>query len=204
MREIAPMTPAVEVRTTFIPSERLRDALVDFLDPNLDPQTKESLRAAFLFRSFYRRVIERQNYYRRERDGSVYRASARFAALPRIPVLLNGVVDIAESRLTSRVVVQARQSQRSNTVTESYDLLRHIPAAFDERFDTIEEERKRFFVDIDKRKMGSHDEVASARDRLHTFATHPATAPRYHITADQIVIRNTMAHIPTLFNSEDD
>ena len=187
MREVIPIMPVVEVRETFTPSERLRDAIVDFLDPSLDNQVKESLRATFLFRSWRRRVMDKERYFR-ERNGTLHEAPLQFGALPHDNILLNGATGFDSK--AGRIIVRSRPSK---VVLEAYNILNSIPTVEEERVDIGESTV--FYMDIAQKSLASPNEIELAKYALHTMTIHPATKNSYYLTPDQIVVRDTMARI---------
>ena len=190
MSEVIPIRPVVEVRETFTPSERLRDAMVDFLDPNLDDATKESLRAAFLFKSWRRRVMEKEQYLR-ERNGAIHDASLRFGALPPENILLYGAPGF-DSR-AGRIIIRSRPSR---LVVQAYDILNSIPtieAQGESLRETALAHSNLFYTDIAIRSLASAEHIVVAKHELHMKTIHPATKNAYYLMPDQIVIRDTMA-----------
>jgi|GEM_PF-1570442 len=112
MREEVPVIPIIEVRETFTPSEALRDELVNLLDIHLNDALKESLRAAFLFKSWRRRVLLGDDYYLNEynRNGTVYKATKAFQELPHRPIVFShrvGFESASHKGTRSRLVFTA-------------------------------------------------------------------------------------------------
>ncbi len=194
MSEVFSIRPVIEVRETFTPSERLRDALVDFLDPNLDIETKESLRAAFLFKSWRRRVMEKDHYLQ-ERNGRVSIAAARFALLASHHILLNGEVAVDNKRMVSRLTVRARPN--SEVVVRASDILNRVPSS-KYQYETAEEvidQRSLFYLDIaNNNQMASPNDVVDAIDKLRAMVVHPAVARNYNLTPKELIVRDTMAN----------
>jgi hypothetical protein len=85
-----PPIPAIEVRATFNPSERIRDVLQNLLDPGLDIKTKESLHATFLLKSWRRRVMDQEYYVNaeHEQDSAIRKATKSFEGLSKNPLKL--------------------------------------------------------------------------------------------------------------------
>lgn len=194
MEDITPIRRAVSVDETFRPSEQLRDALVEFLDPELDKKTIESLRAAFLLKSWHRRLLDRDYYnrYERGRNGTVDEATRRFAELPHTPILFDGEVGLVESRpqVPQAVVLRARPSQ---LVRLSYDILAAIPTI--EQPSASPEAARRMYFEIAKRHLGSTAQIASASAELHQKIVHPALARRHYVEPGEVVIREIMAAV---------
>lgn len=193
MSEVIPIRPVVEVRETFTPSERLRDALVDFLDPNLNNETKESLRAAFLFKSWRRRVMERDHYLQ-ERDGRVSIAAARFVLLASHQILLNGEVAFDNKHITNRLTVRARPNNEA--VVRASDILDRVPSS-EYQYETAEEiidQRSLFYLDIAKNdQMAQPNDIVDAIDKLRAMVVHPAVGRHYSLTPKDLIVRDTMA-----------
>ena len=193
MSEVIPIRPVVEVRETFTPSERLRDALMDFLDPNLDEDTKESLRAAFLFKSWRRRVMERDHYLQ-ERDGRVSIAAARFALLASHHILLNGEVALDNKHPTNRLTVRARPNNEA--VVRASDILNRVPSSEYQHETTVEiiDRRSLFYLDIAKNsQMAPLNDIVDAIDKLRGMVVHPAIGRNYSLTPKDLIVRDTMA-----------
>ncbi|MEP7205010.1 MAG: hypothetical protein ABI716_02360 [Candidatus Saccharibacteria bacterium] len=194
MTEVGRIIPVVEVRETFTPSERLRDALVEFLDPELDQKTIESLRAAFLFKSWYRSLLDRDHYnhYERDRNGVVAEATHQFMELPHTPILFNGRVDILDSRSGPvRIVLQPRAN---GLATVSHNILRGIPTI--EQLPADASEDRRLYVEIAKLSLASSARLITAHENLHQKTVHPAEARRHYVEPGQVIVRETMAAIP--------
>lgn len=192
MEKPIPVTPVVEVRETFTPSERLRDALADYLDPVLDQRTRESLQATFLFKSWRRRVIERQKYYLEEHDraGAVHDASLRFAALPRASIPLTGQVGMVHGERADRVVVRTKIS---GLVTRAHEILNTIPT---EEIDAGSlDDKYLFYVEIAKKSLGSRADIDVATFMLRHDASEPSNSSQFFIKPSTIVVRNSFANI---------
>lgn len=194
MNEVIPVRPVMEVRETFTLSEQLRDALVNFLDPELDQKTRESLRAAFLFKSWYRRLLDKDqyNFYERDRNGYVDQATREFADLPDKPILFNGQVDMLDSRIGSvRIVLHPRQS---GLVSVSHNILSAIPSI--ERLPVGAETDNRLYVEIAKQSLASSVRLSAARFALQQKTINPTETRRYYVEPGQVVVRQVVAAIP--------
>lgn len=193
MEKPIPITPVVEVRETFTPSERLRNALVDYLDPALDRRTIESLRATFLFKSWRRRVIERNEYYLHEHDkaGAVHDASLRFAALPRVSIPLTGQVGMVYGENWDRIIVR---TQDSPVVTQAYEILNTIPTA--EIESGSPDDKNIFYVEIAKKSLARRADIDVATFMLRRNAGEASKPSQFFIKPSTIVVRNSFADIP--------
>lgn len=195
MSEVIPIRRVVELRYDLIPSDQLRDILVGFLDSDLDSKTKQSLQAAMLFKSYRRRIIDSETYYRHEMDSTVRDASIRFNALPRRPVLLDGGVGVGYNHKVGRIFVRSR---KKDSVSEANEILESIPT-IDHKSETsaeILDQIDRFYIELPKSSIASPFQVEQASRDLHQRAIHPSMARNFYLTLDKIVTREMMSSFP--------
>lgn len=200
MGELILVTPIIDIRETFIPSEMLRDALVDnLLAPDLDKKTVESLRAAFLFKSWRRRAIEKDDYIlnERDRDSSLRAASLGFRALVANALRFDGNIGIGPDGLKKRFVFGVFPDSNLTKVNEVLD---GIPTIEDKKQADIG--RGFVYVDIDSESIvnGSFN-ITEGVAKIHARLVHQAYARHHYITPDRIVAKETI--LRTKFVSDD-
>jgi hypothetical protein len=194
MDEAIFIIPVIEVRETFTPSDRLRDILLETLiDPELDRRTKESLRATFLFKSWRRRVMSRDDYYynEREKHGTIYEAHQRLKSAEKRPLMFNGELGLSRGRRGNRLAFKAIDSSQLLMANEILDSVPTIE-------DAVNSTRGKdiFFVDIPERNIvKSPRQIADGLQEIHEQLVHPAVMRHYYITPKDIVTLEVMKRI---------
>jgi len=196
MNEVIPIIPVVEVREAFTLSERLRMALGDFFDPDLDDERKESLRAALFLRSYRRRVIESDDYYMHEydRNGMVYEATREFERLPRTPIQLIDVLGIdngSERSMIGRIVLRV---QSEGLMVQASRVLDEIPSIEDPPRDPVLSTL--LYAEVAKRSLmspGQRRSVVGTKLRMEVI--DPKTAAQYYVTPHAIMLRDTVMRV---------
>lgn len=194
MGEAISIIPVIEVRETFTPSDRLRDVLLESLiDPGLDRRTKESLRATFLFKSWRRRVMSRDEYYfhEHERQGTIYEASQKFKSAEKKQIMFDGEIGLSRGRRGNRLAFKAIDGSQLLMANEILD---SVPTAEDAVNSTRGKDI--FFVDIPERDIVKGPrQIADGLQEIHEQLVHPAVMRHYYITPKDIVTLEVMKRI---------
>ena len=185
----------MEIRQTFTPSDQMRLALADFLSPAMDKDTKESRMAAFLFRSWRRRLIETDRYSQAQRR-AIPEAEAEFAQLHKRP---NGVVWLDGEIALDRKLKLARLAVRlkpSGLVAQASEIFERVPNM---EFEPPNPTAKRLlYVEFKTAELAPADQLMAASQDLHELIVHPSTAHSYSLTPSHLTTRNTLTPLRSL------
>lgn len=198
MREEVPVIPVVEVRETFTPSEALRDELVNLLDIHLDNALRESLRAAFLFKSWRRRVLLRDDYYLNEYDhnSTVYKATKDFQELPHRPIVFShrvGFDDASYKRIFSRLVFTAISPPE--IIEAARRILDTIPTCEPTRASNTPS-GELVYVEFSTRNLRAGLSRNFLLERLRPMFREDGTDAKLYVTTDTIKTRETIMRKP--------
>lgn len=191
MSEVISTVPVVEVRETFIPSPNLRRALEPFLHPEITGPERESLQAAFLFKSWRRKILSRDNYYTpgRERDQSVREASIRFEQLPSTPINFDGNIKLVLSRRGSSMARLVLQPRMTEFARDAINILELIP---NDGPETALDMANSLYIDIARRNLTFPYQLREARDLLRHKLTHPGTTRLHTVRTGHVVAKDTI------------
>lgn len=198
MSEILSITRAVEIRETFVPSADLREGVGLFLDPEMPTSEKESLQAAFLFKSWRRKVLSQANYYtpNGERDQSVRKASQVFEQLPSTSIGFDGNIKLLSPNRGSSVVRLALSPRLTEFARGTINILETIP---NDGPETKLEEANLLYVEIAKRSLASQrHQLAESVGLLRHRLTHPGTSRLHTVKAGHIVAKDIMVKLNDL------
>ncbi len=167
MSEMPRPSPAVEIRATFTPGERIRNLVIDLLDPSkVDRRTRESLRAALLFSSYRRRLIAQDVYDETEveRHGSVKQAIDKFEKLRRLRIGTDATVSLERVAPDARTLRLFMRPLPGASLDKVDDIMSSIPSS--EYFDPGRPlPPDLFFVELQTAHMASLGDMKRVVDR---------------------------------------
>lgn len=205
MREEIPVIPVVEVRETFTPSEALRNGLENLLNEDMDEAMKESLRAAFLFKSWRRRVLHQDDYYMNEynHNGTIYKATKDFERLPRQPILFTPRVwfdNPSLKRKNSRIVFTAISPPA--LVVETQRILDTIPTCEPLPPQLSPVAGERVYVEFATHNLRSQLNPNFLIERLRPMFHSNGPSSKVYVTPKTIITRETIMRLPLDVSNE--
>lgn len=192
----------IELRTTSDPSERVRNALMGFINPELDLRAKDLLFKNFVLKSWHRQIISHQEYVSQERNPS----SSLRTATTEIESLASGHPPL---RLNYRLLLQTADPNvnrifveplPNNTSISMKLALESIPslekspfeseAIPPEKIEKYEGQQRMFFVEIAKSALAPKGYMAfRAHQEEERINTQPEIAGLYTATPRSLVMR---------------